>query len=77
MYIDWIPTRPGPVKRLHTICAALANNPVENFWNCVSIWTERSLWTQPPGSVGQLGKPRASGFGRGGCGQGKIERSNA
>ena len=41
--MDWMPTRPGPVKRLHTIWPALANRPVENFWNCVSIRVERSL----------------------------------
>jgi hypothetical protein len=30
-YIDWIPTRPGPVKRFHTRLPALANNPVVNL----------------------------------------------
>jgi len=33
MYIDWIATRPGPVKRFQTICPALANRPVLSRWN--------------------------------------------
>ena len=43
MYIDWIAMRPGPLKRFQTSCPALANNPVESLWNCVSICTVRSL----------------------------------
>ena len=43
MYIDWIATRSGPVKRFQTICPALASKPVEIFWNWVSICTVRSL----------------------------------
>ena len=42
-YIDWIPTRRGPVNRFHTRLPALANIPVDSFWNCVSICTVESL----------------------------------
>jgi hypothetical protein len=30
-YMDWIPRRPGPVKRFQTSWPALAKNPVESF----------------------------------------------
>jgi hypothetical protein len=42
-YIDCSATFPGPVKRFQKICPALANRPVESFWNIVCICTVRSL----------------------------------
>ena len=50
-YIDWMPTRPGPVKRLTMKFMLAPKKPLDRRSILVSIRTEASLYSQPPGSM--------------------------